>query len=173
MAIMPIIIAPDARLKIISKPVERVDNGVRRLMDDMVETMYAAPGIGLSAIQVGVARRVIVIDLADELKTPPFFMANPELSDKSGEVRLNQEGCLSLPDQFADVERPEKIKVRFLDYYGEMREIEADGMLAVCIQHEMDHLEGILFVDHLSALKRGIVIRKLQKLKRLQATASL
>jgi peptide deformylase len=173
MAIMPIIIAPDARLKMISKPVERVDNGVRRLMDDMVETMYAAPGIGLSAIQVGVARRVIVIDLADESKTPPLFMANPELSDQSGEVRLNQEGCLSLPDQFADVERPEKIKVRFLDYYGEMREIEADGMLAVCIQHEMDHLEGILFVDHLSALKRGIVIRKLQKLKRLQATASL
>ena len=173
MALLPIIIAPDARLKVVSKAVERVDEGVRRLMDDMLETMYAAPGIGLSAIQVGVARRVIVIDLADKSKSPPLYMANPELIDQSGEVRLNQEGCLSLPDQFADVERPGKIKVRFLDYYGEMREIEAEGALGVCIQHEMDHLDGVLFVDHLSALKRGILIRKLKKLKRMQAAAPL
>lgn len=172
MAIMPIIIAPDARLKVKSKPVERVDDDLRRLMDDMLETMHAAPGIGLAAIQVGVPKRVIVIELPgddEDAPTKPLFLVNPELVDQSAEHGNFREGCLSLPDQFAEVDRALRIRVRFLDYQGEMRELDAEGTLAVCIQHEMDHLEGVLFVDHLSAIKRGILIRKSQKLKRLQA----
>jgi len=167
MAIRPIIIAPDPRLKKRARPVEAVDAEVRRLMDDMLETMYAAPGIGLAALQVGVLVRVIVVDAARKDEPPaPLMLANPELLWAAEDRRVYEEGCLSLPDQFADVTRPEACRVRYLDQDNEIREIEADGILATCIQHEMDHLEGLLFVDHISALKRGMILRRLTKQKK-------
>ena len=168
MAILPIIIAPDPRLKLVCDPVESVDSGVARLMDDMLETMYLAPGIGLAAPQVGVPIRVIVVDTArgDEPREP-FCLANPEIIASSEDLALHEEGCLSLPEYFADVERPARVTVRYLDRDGKAREIKADDKLAVCLQHEMDHLDGILFVDHVSALKRGMILRKLRKAKKL------
>ena len=167
MAILPIIVAPDPRLKQVAKPVERVDGEVRRLMDDMLETMHQAPGIGLAAPQVGVLKRVLVIDIAKEGEDPqPYRMANPELVWVSDEDAVYEEGCLSLPDHYAEVTRPGAIRVRYLDHENEIREMEADGLLATCIQHEMDHLEGILFVDHLTALKRNMILRKLLKAKK-------
>jgi peptide deformylase len=167
MAVLPIITAPDPRLKLKAKPVKAVDAEVRRLMDDMIETMYAAPGIGLAAPQVGVARRVLVVDAAREDEKPqPLKIANPEILWRSEELATYNEGCLSLPEHYADVSRPAKIRLRYLDEQNELREVELEGLLATCIQHEMDHLEGVLFVDHLSALKRGIILRKLAKLKR-------
>jgi len=172
MPIRPIITAPDPRLKVKARPVEKVDDYIRRLMDDMLSTMYAAPGIGLAAPQVGEAVRVIVLDVAGRDEDPrPMRLANPEIVWASDEVVSCEEGCLSLPDHYAEVERPERVRVRYLDYEGEIREIEADGTLATCLQHEMDHLEGTLFVDHISALKRGIILRKLKKLKKLEAPA--
>lgn len=172
MALLPIIVAPDKRLKQRSQPVAKVDDDLRRLMDSMLETMYEAPGIGLAAIQVGVPKNVIVIDVANGRKgepRQPLFLVNPEITWASDETAPCEEGCLSLPDQFAEVVRPVAIKVRFLDYYGDMREIEAGGTLAVCIQHEMDHLQGVLFVDRVSALKRNIIMRRLTKAKRQKA----
>ncbi len=170
MAILPIITAPDVRLKRKSRPVARVDERIRRLMDDMLETMYDAPGIGLAAPQVGVLEEVIVIDVAGKDEAPaPLRIANPEILWRSEETVLCEEGCLSLPDHFAEVERAAAIRLRYLDHENEIREIEADGLLATCIQHEMDHLRGILFVDHISAVKRGIILRKLKKAKRLNA----
>jgi peptide deformylase len=167
MAVLPIITAPDPRLKRIAEPVKKVDAEVRRLMDDMLETMYKAPGIGLAAPQVGELKRVIVVDIAREEEEPqPFRMANPELIWVSEEDAVYNEGCLSLPEHYADVTRPAAIKVRYIDHENEIRELEADGLLATCIQHEMDHLEGILFVDHLTALKRNIILRKLLKAKK-------
>jgi peptide deformylase len=167
MAILPIITAPDPRLKKKSSPVKAVDNRVRRLMSDMVETMYASNGIGLSAPQVGALERVIVVDCAREGEKPqPMKIANPEIVWASDETVVCNEGCLSLPEQYAEVTRPSAIRLRYLDEQNEIREIEAKGLLATCIQHEMDHLEGVLFVDHISALKRGIILRKLGKLKR-------
>jgi peptide deformylase len=167
MAKLDIIIAPDPRLKIKSKPVARVDAKVARLMDDMLETMYAAPGIGLAAPQVGAALRVIVVDCAKSGEPPaPVIMANPELVWVSDEDAVYNEGCLSLPEHYADVARPAKIRVRYLDRQNEIREMAAEGLLATCIQHEMDHLDGILFVDHLTALKRNIILRKLVKSKK-------
>ena len=167
MAVLPIIVAPDPRLKRIAEPVQKVDAEMRRLMDDMLETMYKAPGIGLAAPQVAVLKRVIVIDLAREDEKPqPLRMANPELIWVSDEDAVYNEGCLSLPEHYADVTRPAAIKVRYIDHENEIRELEADGLLATCIQHEMDHLEGILFVDHLTALKRNIILRKLLKAKK-------
>ena len=167
MAILPIIVAPDPRLKKVAEPVKKVDAEVRRLMDDMLETMYKAPGIGLAAPQVGMLKRVIVVDIAREEEKPqPFRMANPELIWVSEEDAVYNEGCLSLPEHYADVTRPAAIKVRYIDHENEIRELEADGLLATCIQHEMDHLEGILFVDHLTALKRNIILRKLLKAKK-------
>jgi peptide deformylase len=167
MAILPIIVAPDPRLKQVAKPVERVDGEVRQLMDDMLETMYQAPGIGLAAPQVGVLKRVLVIDIAKEGEDPqPCRMANPELLWVSDEDATYEEGCLSLPDHYAEVARPGAIRVRYLDHENEIRELEADGLLATCIQHEMDHLDGILFVDHISALKRNMILRKLLKSKK-------
>jgi len=167
MAILPIITAPDPRLKKKSAPVKAVDNRVRRLMSDMVETMYASNGIGLSAPQVGVLARVIVVDCAREGEKPqPMKIANPEIVWASDETVVCNEGCLSLPEQYAEVTRPSAIRLRYLDEQNEIRELEAKGLLATCIQHEMDHLEGVLFVDHISALKRGIILRKLGKLKR-------
>jgi peptide deformylase len=167
MAVLPIIVAPDPRLKKVAKPVVKVDAEVRRLMDDMLETMYKAPGIGLAAPQVGVLKRVIVVDIAREDEAPqPLRMADPDLIWVSEEDAVYNEGCLSLPEHYADVTRPAAIKVRYLDHENEIRVLEADGLLATCIQHEMDHLEGILFVDHLTALKRNIILRKLLKTKK-------
>lgn len=170
MARLSIIVAPDPRLKIKSKPVDTVDDRVRALMDDMLETMYVAPGVGLSAIQVGVAERIIVIDAAKDPDPPaPLRLVNPEIIWESDGIVLAEEGCLSLPEHFADVERPAAIEVRYVDENGEIRTMKADGLLSTVVQHEMDHLDGILFVDHLSAIKRSIIMRKLVKAKRLQA----
>jgi peptide deformylase len=168
MAIRSILTAPDPRLKLVSEPVERVDDELRALMDDMLETMYAAPGIGLAAVQVGVPKRVIVMDLAreGEPKQPRHFV-NPELLWTAEATVANEEGCLSVPEMFDMVERPTQARVKFVDYEGNEQTIEADGMLAVCLQHEMDHLEGVLFIDHISKLKRDIILRKLVKAKRL------
>jgi peptide deformylase len=167
MAKLDIIVAPDPRLKVKCKPVARVDAKIARLMDNMLETMYAAPGIGLAAPQVGVAQRVIVLDIAKEGEAPaPLKMANPELVWVSDEDAIFNEGCLSLPEHYADVVRPRAIRVRYIDHVNEVREREAEGLLATCIQHEMDHLDGILFVDHLTALKRNIILRKLLKAKK-------
>lgn len=172
MALLPILIAPDARLKMVSKPVETVDGGVRALMDDMLETMYAAPGVGLAAIQVSVPKRIIVMDVARDGAPPePRFFVNPEITWRSEDLTVYSEGCLSLPDFFDLVERPVSIRLRYLDYHGKVHEELADGLFAVCFQHEVDHLEGVLFVDHLSRLKRDAILRKLQKARRLSANA--
>ncbi len=172
MAILPILIAPDARLKTVSKLVDTVDDGVRALMDDMLETMYDAPGVGLAAIQVNVPKRVIVMDLAREGEAPqPRFFINPEITWYSEELSVFSEGCLSFPEFFDDVERASSVKLRYLDYHGKPREELAQDLFAVCIQHEIDHLEGVLFVDHLSRLKRDAILRKLQKARRQAANA--
>jgi len=167
MAILPIITAPDPRLKEVCAAVERVDDSLRQLMDDMLETMYQAPGIGLAAPQVGVTKRVLVVDVAREGEPPqPYRMVNPELLSVSDEDAAYEEGCLSLPEHYAEVVRPKAIRARYLDAQNEVRELAAEGLLATCIQHEMDHLDGILFVDHLSALKRNMILRKLLKAKK-------
>jgi len=167
MALRPILVAPDPVLKAKAKPVETVDDEMRLLMDDMLETMYEAPGIGLAAPQVGVSKRVIVMDIAreDEPKAP-LCMANPELVWVSDEDSVYEEGCLSVPEHYADVVRPAEIRVKYLDRAGKPQELKADGLLATVIQHEMDHLEGILFIDHLSSLKRNMILRKLLKSKK-------
>ncbi|HVS75602.1 MAG TPA: peptide deformylase [Steroidobacteraceae bacterium] len=170
MALLPILVAPDPRLKVKAKPVAKVDAETRQLMADMLETMYAAPGIGLAAPQLGVAKRVIVVDCAREGESPqPYKLANPEILWQSEELATYNEGCLSLPEHYADVTRPARIRVRYIDEQNEIRELEADGLLATCIQHEMDHLEGVLFVDHISSLKRSMILRKLAKAKRQKA----
>lgn len=167
MSKLDILIAPDPRLKQIAQPVERVDDNIRRLMDDMLETMYAAPGVGLAAPQVGRLVRVIVVDVAEKEEPPqPYRMANPVVTRASDQKRVMNEGCLSLPDFYADVERPDTITVSYIDENNEPRTLETEGMLATCIQHEIEHLEGVLFVDHLSLVKRNIILRKLQKAKR-------
>jgi peptide deformylase len=169
MAIREIIIAPDPRLKQVSKPVAKVDDELRRLMDDMLETMYDAPGIGLAAIQVGVPKQVIVMDLARDGEPPePRYYINPEILSTSDELAVYEEGCLSVPEFYEDVERPAQCRIRYLDYQGEIREQDCDGLLATCIQHEMDHLKGVLFIDHLSKLKRSIMLKKLVKAKKFQ-----
>ena len=173
MAILPIIIAPDPRLKLRSDPVEVVDDAVRKLMDDMLETMYAAPGVGLSAVQVGVTKRVIVVDATrGERRRDPVHLVNPEIIWVSEEIVSNEEGCLSFPDQYAEVVRPAQCKVRHLDFNGDQQELHAEGLLATCVQHEIDHLEGILFIDHLSTVRRNIVLRKLVKAQKLKTAAS-
>jgi peptide deformylase len=170
MAILPIITAPDARLKQVSRPVEAVDDALRALMDDMLETMYAAPGIGLAAIQVGVAKNVIVIDLGkDDGMTEPLFLVNPEILATSEELATYNEGCLSVPEEYWEVKRPARCRVRYLDYHGKQQVLEAEGLLATCVQHEMDHLKGILFIDHLSSLKRNMILRRAGKARRLKA----
>ncbi len=169
MAIRPVITAPDPRLKIVCKPVDKVDDTVRRLMRDMLDSMYAANGIGLAAPQVGDRRRVIVVDVSRDRETPKrYCLANPEIVWASEETFTYEEGCLSLPEQYADVSRPARARIRYLDEENEIRELEAEGLLAVCIQHEMDHLDGVLFVDHISSLKRSMILRRLAKMKRLQ-----
>jgi peptide deformylase len=173
MASLPILIAPDPRLKRPAVPVERVDGEIRRLMDDMLESMYGANGIGLAAPQVGVLKRVIVVDIsAPDEPNEPMRLANPEVLWHSDDAVLGEEGCLSLPEQYADVKRPSRIRVRYLDHENEIRELEADGLLAKCIQHEIDHLDGVLFVDHISAVKRNIILRKLGKAKKHGAFAA-
>ena len=170
MALREIITAPDPRLKMKAKPVARVDADVRRLMDDLLETMYVAIGIGLAAPQVGVLQRVLVVDVAREGEKPqPLRIANPEILWRSEQVMTSNEGCLSLPEHYADVERPAAIRLRYLDHENDIREIDCKGLLATCIQHEIDHLDGLLFVDHISALKRGMILRKLAKTKRNRA----
>ncbi|MEM7225722.1 MAG: peptide deformylase [Pseudomonadota bacterium] len=167
MAKLPIIVAPDPLLKKQAMPVEEVDDELRQLMDDMLETMYDAPGIGLAAPQVGVLKRIIVVDCAREGEPPkPYKMVNPELLWLSEEEAVYEEGCLSLPDHYADVRRPASARIAYLDENGVAQELEAEGLLSTCVQHEMDHLEGVLFVDHISALKRKIILRKLQKAKK-------
>ena len=172
MAQLPLITAPDPRLKIKARPVPAVDEKIRRLMDDMLDTMYGAIGIGLAAPQVGQSSRVIVLDVAREGEKPqPLQLANPEILWRSPELTTGNEGCLSLPEHYAEVTRPAKIRLRYLDYQNEIREIEASGLLAMCLQHEIDHLDGVLFVDHISSLKRGMILRKLAKAKRSKEPA--
>lgn len=169
MAVLPVIKAPDPRLKVTCKSVDKVDDSVRKLMDDMLDSMYAANGIGLAAPQVGDQRRVIVLDVTrDKEDRVQHRMANPEILWMSDDLFTYEEGCLSLPEQYADVSRPARVRVRFLDYENEVREIKVEGLLSVCIQHEMDHLDGILFVDHISSLKRNMIMRRLTKAKRLE-----
>ena len=167
MSVMKILVEPNKILRQKSLKVDVVNKDIQKLMDDMLETMYAAPGIGLAAIQVGVTKRVIVLDIArkDEPKNPMYFV-NPEIIKKSKNNSTYEEGCLSVPGQFAEIDRPDKCHVKYLDYYGQPKEIKAEGMLATCIQHEMDHLEGILFIDYLSKLKKSIIVKKLSKQKK-------
>lgn len=174
MAILPILEAPDALLRTISSPVEEIDDELQRLIDDMFETMYDAPGIGLAAIQVGVAKRLLVIDLqepesdaedAPVVKKPLVFI-NPRILEGSGDVSVYNEGCLSVPEQFAEVERPASVRASWMDRNGRIHEETLEGLLATCLQHEMDHLEGILFIDHLSRLKRDMVLKKLAKARK-------
>jgi peptide deformylase len=164
MALREILVVPDPILKQVSTPVEGVDDELRALMDDMLETMYAAPGIGLAAVQVGVPKRVIVMDLAreGEPKAPKYYV-NPEILWASEETLPYEEGCLSVPEIYDEVERPARVKLRYLDYHGAQVEEDAEGLFAVCIQHEMDHLEGVLFIDHLSRLKREQAVKKVRK----------
>ena len=165
MAIREILVVPNPILKQVSAPVAAVDGELRALMDDMLETMYDAPGIGLAAIQIGVPKRVIVMDLArdDEPKQPRYFV-NPEIVWKSDDAQAYEEGCLSVPDYYDEVQRPSRVKLRYLNYQGEAVEEDAEGLFAVCIQHEMDHLDGVLFIDHLSRLKREQAVKKVKKL---------
>src|SRR5678810_541669 len=164
MALREILVVPDPVLKKVSEPVAGVDDALRALMDDMLETMYAAPGIGLAAIQVGVPKRVIVMDLAREGEPPaPRYFINPEILWASEETAPYEEGCLSVPEIFDEVERPSHVKLRYLDYDGKTVEEDAEGLFAVCIQHEMDHLEGVLFIDYLSRLKREQAVKKVKK----------
>lgn len=175
MAILPILEVPDPRLRVISKPVETIDDDLRRLVADMLETMYDAPGIGLAAIQVGVPKRLIVIDLQEQeedeegnkrtIRDPRVFI-NPEFYDPAENTSVYNEGCLSVPDQYADVERPAAVNARWMDMDGVRHDDRIEGMLATVLQHEMDHLEGIIFIDHLSRLKRDMVLKKLAKFKK-------
>ena len=169
MAVLDIIEAPDPRLTRSSTPVEQIDAGLQTLIDDMLETMYAAPGIGLAAPQVGHLQRLCVIDLGKEDEPAPICLINPELTWRSAATARAEEGCLSLPKQFAEVTRAEQVRVRHLDRAGATQEVEAEGLLARCLQHEIDHLDGILFVDRISALKRSIILRRLVKAKRARS----
>ena len=162
-----IVITPDPILRKESAPIEKVDNDLRKLLDDMLETMYAAPGIGLAAVQIGILKRLIVIDISkDKEKKNPLFLINPEIVSKSKNTSMYEEGCLSLPGHFAEIERPSECQINFLDYNGKKKEITAKGLLSTCIQHEVDHLNGILFIDYLSKLKKDMIIKKLVKHKK-------
>ena len=164
MALREIIILPDTRLRLVSKPVKTIDKEIKALVADMFETMYDAPGIGLAAIQVAVPARVVTMDLSKkEGPQEPYVFINPEILWKSEERSVYEEGCLSIPEYYGDVERPAQVKVKYLDLEGEPREIEANGLLATCLQHEIDHLNGVLFIDHMSKLKRDRVLKKFTK----------
>ena len=166
MSIKKILTEPNKILRQISKPVEKVGKYEQNLMDDMLDTMYAADGIGLAAIQIGIPKRIIVMDISkDENKKEPRYFVNPVIKNKDLQKATYEEGCLSVPNQFAEIDRPSKCEVEYLDYNGDKKILKADGLLATCIQHEMDHLEGILFIDYLSKLKKSMIIKKLSKLK--------
>ena len=166
MSIKTILTEPDQILRQISKPVEKVGKKEQQLMDDMLETMYAANGIGLAAIQIGVPKRIIVMDISkDEKNKKPMYFVNPIIKNKDTSTSTYEEGCLSVPNQFAEINRPKNCDVEYLDYNGEKKLLKAEGLLATCIQHEMDHLEGILFIDYLSKLKKSMIIKKLSKIK--------
>ncbi|NVJ91142.1 MAG: peptide deformylase [Methylocystaceae bacterium] len=168
MAILDILTAPDPLLKKKASPVEKVTDEIRTLMDDMVETMYVAPGIGLAAPQVGVLKNIIVVDVSGNDEDPhPYKMVNPEITWASEELATYEEGCLSVPESFSEVERPARVKIRYMDENEQEHEIEADGLLATCVQHEIDHLNGTLFIDHISRIKRSIIMRKLTKMKKM------
>ena len=175
MTILPLVICPDTRLKTMSKPVDKVNDATRAFLDDMVETMHAMNGIGLAAIQVGVPKRILVMDLGrgssrypeeDGGKSSPLYLINPKIISSSEELSPYEEGCLSFPGQYAEVWRPARVKVQYLDYLGKEQVLDAEGLLATCVQHEIDHLDGVTFVDHLSALKRDMIIRKVKKAQR-------
>lgn len=168
MKTLDIISVPDPILKTVSTPVETVDDDLRRFMDDMIHTMYEAPGIGLAAIQVGTPKRVLVTDVSDEDGKNPKFIINPEIVWSSEEKNVYSEGCLSVPEHYADVERPARIRLAYLDYDGTPREEEMDGLLATCVQHEIDHLDGVVFIDYLSKLRRNMIIKKIQKAQKGQ-----
>ena len=166
MSVKKILTEPNKLLRQVSKRVEKVGNEERALMDDMLDTMYDAPGIGLAAIQIGVTKRIIVMDISrDENKKEPRYFVNPVIKNRNKEKAKYEEGCLSVPDQFAEIERPNGCEVEYLDYEGKKQLLKADGLLATCIQHEMDHLEGILFIDYLSKLKKSMIMKKLSKNK--------
>ena len=166
MSVKTILTEPNKLLRQISRSVDKVGDAERILMDDMLDTMYDAPGIGLAAIQIGVPKRIIVMDLGrDENNKEPVYFVNPVIKNKNEEKAKYEEGCLSVPDQFAEIERPNSCEVEYLDYNGKKQVLKADGLLATCIQHEMDHLEGILFIDYLSKLKKSMIIKKLSKIK--------
>ena len=166
MSVRTILTEPNKLLRQVSKTVDKVGNEERSLMDDMLDTMYNAPGIGLAAIQVGIPKRIIVMDISrDEDKKEPRYFVNPVIKNRNIEKAKYEEGCLSVPDQFAEIERPSNCEVEYLDYNGEKKILKAEGLLATCIQHEMDHLEGILFIDYLSKLKKSMIIKKLSKIK--------
>jgi len=172
MTVRPILTAPDPRLQAVSTDVDAVTDEIRTLVDDMAESMYAADGIGLAAIQIGVAKRILVIDLDQkEGKKNPIPYINPKITWASDEMAVFEEGCLSVPEIWDDVERPARIKAEYLDRNGKKQTLEADGLLATCLQHEMDHLNGVLFIDHLSRLKKSMAVRKLTKAKKLKETA--
>ena len=162
-----IVIEPDPILRKKSETLEKVDDELRKLLNDMLETMYAAPGIGLAAVQVGVLKRIIVIDISkDKEKKNPLFLINPEILSRSKKTSIYEEGCLSLPGHFAEIERPAECQIKFIDYNGKEKELSTDGLLATCIQHEVDHLNGVLFIDYLSKLKKDMIVKKLIKHKK-------
>ena len=161
-----IIIEPDPILRKKSDAIEKVDDELRKLMDEMLETMYEAPGIGLAAVQIGILKRLIVIDISKEEKKNPIFLINPEIITKSKNKSVYEEGCLSLPGQFAEIERPAECLIKYLDYQGKQKELKATGLMATCVQHEIDHLNGVLFIDYLSKLKKDMIIKKLIKQKK-------
>ena len=166
MSVKKILTEPNKLLRQVSKTVEKVGEEEKKLMDDMLDTMYAAPGIGLAAIQIGIPKRIIVMDVSrDENKKEPMFFVNPVIKNKNSEKTKYEEGCLSVPNQFAEIERPNMCEVEYLDYNGDKKKLKADGLLATCIQHEIDHLEGILFIDYLSKLKKSMILKKLSKNK--------
>ena len=166
MTIRKILTEPNKLLRQISKPVDKVRDEERKLMDDMLDIMYEAPGIGLAAIQIGIPKRIIVMDISrDEKKREPRYFVNPIIKKRNEEKSVYEEGCLSVPDQFAEIERPNSCEVEYLDYHGNKQLLKAEGLLATCIQHEIDHLEGILFIDYLSKLKKSMIIKKLSKIK--------
>lgn len=168
MAVLPLIIAPDPRLNVPSQKVETVDDELRAFAKDLLDTMYANDGIGLAAVQVGVHKRIIAVDVARrEGGSEPMIFINPEIVAEGEDISIYTEGCLSFPDQFSDVERPEAVKIRYMDLAGVTQEIEADGLLATCLQHEIDHTNGIVFVDHISKLKRDMILKKLTKAKKM------
>ena len=167
MAVKTIITEPNKILRQVSKPVVTVNETEQKLMDDMLDTMYAAKGIGLAAIQIGIPKRIIVMDISkDQDKNEPMYFVNPIIKNKNIQKSIYEEGCLSVPGQFAEIERPSKCEVEYLDYHGQKKVLKAEGLLATCIQHEMDHLEGILFIDYLSKLKKSMIIKKLSKQKK-------